>query len=161
MSGQTVAYIGLGSNLGESHATLARALADISALPGVAVCEVSPFYRSAPVQAHGPDFVNAVARIRTTLAPLDLLTALQTLETAYGRTRTHHNAPRTLDLDLLLYDDVTMNEPQLVLPHPRMHERAFVLRPLADLAPDMRLAQGSVQNLLTACADQRIERHDA
>jgi 2-amino-4-hydroxy-6-hydroxymethyldihydropteridine diphosphokinase len=158
---QATAYIGLGSNLGESHATLARALTDIFALPGVEHGEVSPFYRSAPVQANGPDFVNAVARIRTTLQPLELLAALQSLETAYGRARTYQNAPRTLDLDLLLYDNVVMNEAQLILPHPRMHERAFVLRPLADLAPDIPLTQGSIQDLLNACGEQRIERHGA
>jgi 2-amino-4-hydroxy-6-hydroxymethyldihydropteridine diphosphokinase len=161
MSHSIVAYIGLGSNLGESHATLARALAHIAALPGIDSCEASPFYRSAPVQAQGPDFVNAVARIATTLTPLELLGGLQGLETAYGRVRTHPNAPRTLDLDLLLYGQVEMDEPRLVLPHPRMHERAFVLRPLADLAPGMHLKQGSVADLLKACSQQAIERYTA
>lgn len=150
------AYVGLGSNLGDSGATLRAALAEIAAVPGVSSCTASPFYRSAPVDASGPDFINAVALIATTLAPLDLLDALQAIELAHGRERPYRNAPRTLDLDLLLYGDVSMDTARLVLPHPRMHERAFVLRPLRDLAPGLVLPQGRVDALLASLADQAI-----
>lgn len=151
-------YIGLGSNLGDSGATLRAALAEIAALPGVQRCTVSPFYRSAPVDATGPDFVNAAAVLDTTLAPLQLLDALQAIELRHCRERPYRNAPRTLDLDLLLYGDEVMDTARLVLPHPRMHERAFVLLPLRDLAPHRVLAQGSLDSLIAKVADQAIER---
>ncbi|WP_454691560.1 2-amino-4-hydroxy-6-hydroxymethyldihydropteridine diphosphokinase [Achromobacter aloeverae] len=152
------AYIGLGANLGDAGATLRQALRELAASKGITACEASPFYRSAPVDAGGPDFVNAVARLRTTLAPLALLDLLQALEHRHGRERPYRNAPRTLDLDLLLYGDVTMDEPRLTLPHPRMHERAFVLRPLLDLAPALTLPQGRATDLLAAIDDQPIQR---
>jgi len=128
------AYIGLGANLGDTHATLTAALAKLAATPGVTACEASSFYRSAPVDADGPDYINAVARLSTTLTPLALLDALQALEHQHGRLRPWRNAPRTLDLDLLLYDALTMTHPRLTLPHPRAHERAFVLVPLLEVA---------------------------
>lgn len=121
-------------------------------------CRASPFYRSAPVQASGPDFINAVAELDTTLAPLELLDALQALELRHGRERPYKNAPRTLDLDLLLYDGQRMDTPRLTLPHPRLHERAFVLYPLRDLAPGLQLPQGSYADLLRAAGDQAIEQ---
>jgi len=152
------AYIGLGSNLGDSGATLRAALAEIAALPGVQSCEVSPFYRSAPVDAAGPDFINAVAVLDTTLAPLPLLDALQAIELRHGRERPYRHAPRTLDLDLLLYGDAVMDTARLALPHPRMHERAFVLKPLRDLAPRLVLAQGTLDELIAKVAGQAIER---
>jgi 2-amino-4-hydroxy-6-hydroxymethyldihydropteridine diphosphokinase len=152
------AYIGLGANLGDSAATLRAALRALAALPDILECVASPFYRSAPVDATGPDFVNAVARLRTTLAPLDLLDALQALELEHGRARPYRNAPRTLDLDLLLYDDLRLDTPRLTLPHPRMHERAFVLLPLRDLAPGMMLHQETLDGLLARCGDQAIHR---
>ncbi|HEY0294014.1 MAG TPA: 2-amino-4-hydroxy-6-hydroxymethyldihydropteridine diphosphokinase [Bordetella sp.] len=152
------AYIGLGSNLGDSGTTLRTALADIAALPGIQACAASPFYRSAPVDASGPDFINAVAALDTTLAPLDLLDALQAIELAHGRQRPYRNAPRTLDLDLLLYGNVAMATERLTLPHPRMHERAFVLRPLHDLAPHLALPSGDISDLLKQTADQQITR---
>ena len=154
------AYIGLGANLGDPQNTLQAAAAALAALPGVQHSVLSPFYRSAPVQATGPDFVNAVARLDTTLTPLDILDALQAIEQQHHRLRPYRNAPRTLDLDLLLIEGVTLNSERLMVPHPRMHERAFVLQPLADLAPELRLAQGSVQTLLARCADQTVERLD-
>lgn len=154
------AYVGLGSNLGDSGATLHAALAELAALPGVQACTVSPFYRSAPVDAGGPDFINAVAALDTTLAPLALLDALQALELRHGRERPYRHAPRTLDLDLLLHGDTRLDTRRLVLPHPRMHERAFVLRPLRDLAPTLALAQGGLDTLIARVADQRIERLD-
>ncbi|WP_019936665.1 2-amino-4-hydroxy-6-hydroxymethyldihydropteridine diphosphokinase [Bordetella sp. FB-8] len=152
------AYIGLGSNLGDSGATLRAALQEISALPDVQACTASPFYRSAPVDASGPDFVNAVASLDTTLAPLQLLDRLQAIEQKHGRKRPYRNAPRTLDLDLLLYGEVSMSTQRLILPHPRMHERAFVLRPLRDLAPSAALPRGSLDALIAGIADQAIER---
>ena len=118
----------------------------------------SPFYRSAPVDATGPDFVNAVAALDTTLAPLALLDLLQALEQRHGRERPYKNAPRTLDLDLLLHGDTTMAHERLVLPHPRMPLRAFVLRPLRDLAPTLTLAGRSLDAWLDDIADQPIER---
>jgi 2-amino-4-hydroxy-6-hydroxymethyldihydropteridine diphosphokinase len=137
MTGERV-FVGLGANLGDGRATLAQALRDLAALPGTTVVAVSRIYRSAPVDAQGPDFHNAVAELRTTLAPQPLLLALQALEQAHGRQRPYPHAPRTLDLDLLLYGDRVLGEPALTLPHPRLHARAFVLRPLADVAPDLR-----------------------
>lgn len=157
-AGTTIAYIGLGSNLGDSGATLRTALEEIAALPGVHACTASPFYRSAPVDASGPDFINAVALLCTTLAPLPLLEALQSIELGHGRERPYRNAPRTLDLDLLLHGDAAMNTQRLILPHPRMHERAFVLRPLRDLTPSIVLPQGPIDALVDAVAGQKIER---
>jgi len=152
------AYVGLGANLGDGAATLRAALAELAALPGVRVQAVSPFYRSAPVDAGGPDFINAVAALDTALAPLPLLEALLALEQRHGRERPYRHAPRTLDLDLLLHGDARLDTGRLTLPHPRMHERAFVLRPLRDLAPQLVLAQGGLDALLAGLADQRIER---
>lgn len=154
----TIAYIGLGANLGNALSTLTQARDALAGLPGVRAVVSSPFYRTAPVDSSGPDYINAVVRLQTTLSPHNLLAALQKIEHDFGRERPWRNAPRTLDLDMLLYDDVTLNDPTLTLPHPRMHERAFVLRPLKNLAPDLVLAQGSIDTLLAGCADQGIER---
>ncbi|AVO51153.1 2-amino-4-hydroxy-6-hydroxymethyldihydropteridine diphosphokinase [Melaminivora suipulveris] len=129
------ACIGLGANLGEARAALQRAVRSIAALPDTRVLQVSSLYRSAPVDASGPDYLNAVVCVRTRLPALALLHALQAIETAAGRERPWRNAPRTLDLDLLLYGDERHDTPELTVPHPRMHERAFVLLPLAELAP--------------------------
>lgn len=132
------AYIGLGANLGEAANTLQVALQAIGLLPESRLLAASPLYRSAPVgYLDQPDFVNAVACIETTRPALQLLTDLQALEEQSGRQRTFRNAPRTLDLDLLLYGDCVLNEPDLELPHPRMHQRGFVLVPLLDIAPDI------------------------
>lgn len=155
---RVTAYIGMGANLGDTRATLEAATADIAALPQVHAPERSPFYRSAPVNAAGPDFLNAVLKIETTLEAEDLLRALHAIENRHGRNRPYLNAPRTLDLDLLLHGDEMRETAFLTLPHPRMHLRAFVLQPLYDLAPDLRLPQGSVKALLAACSDQALER---
>lgn len=155
-----VAYVGLGANLGDSAATLRAALRELAAVPGITACVASPFYRSAPVQASGPDFVNAVARVQTLLPPLAVLDALQTIENRHGRDRPHRNAPRTLDLDLLLYGDLRLDTARLTLPHPRMAERAFVLMPLRDLEPGLRLDGATLQALLARCGDQAIARLD-
>lgn len=153
-----VAYVGMGGNLGDAIATLKAAASDIAALPGVAGTTLSPLYRSAPVGTSGPDFVNAVLRMETSLGAETLLRRLQNIENAYGRERPYRNAPRSLDLDLLLYGTKEQHTDFLVLPHPRMHKRAFVLTPLRDLAPGMNLAQGSLDELLAACGDQLLSR---
>ena len=129
-------WVGLGANLGERADTLRAALVAINAVDGTQVQRVSSLYRSAPVDAGGPDYLNAVAELRTTLAPQELLQALQTIEQAAGRERPYRNAPRTLDLDILWWGDQSIDTPTLTVPHPRLHERAFVLLPLAELAPE-------------------------
>lgn len=154
----TRAYIGLGANLGDAQASLKEAATELSSMPGIVQFELSPLYRSAPIESSGPDYINAVAACETTLSAHQLLRVLQQLELRHGRLRPYRNAPRTLDLDLLLYGAQEIREPDLVVPHPRMHERAFVLKPLADLAPDLQLAQGSVAALLNACSDQALAR---
>ena len=135
------AYIGLGANLGGDLATLRATLASawraLAALPDTQVLATSSLWRSAPVDAGGPDYLNAVVALRTSMQPLELLHALQAIEHAHGRQRPYHNAPRTLDLDLLIFGDTTLDLPQLSLPHPRLHLRAFVLRPLLEVAPDL------------------------
>lgn len=152
------AYIGLGANLGDSAATLRRVLAQLQATDGIDAVTASPFYRSAPVDAAGPDFVNAVAALDTRLPPLALLDALQALENQHGRLRPYKNAPRTLDLDLLTYADVSLDHERLTLPHPRMHQRAFVLLPLHDLAPDMLVNGRPISTWVAQIRDQAIER---
>jgi 2-amino-4-hydroxy-6-hydroxymethyldihydropteridine diphosphokinase len=129
------AYVGLGANLGDRAGAIRRAMAAIAALPQTRFGRCSSLYRSAPVDASGPEYLNAVAQIETCLAPQALLASLQAIEDATGRERPYRNAPRTLDLDLLLYGDRRLQTPQLTLPHPRMGERAFVLLPLAEIAP--------------------------
>jgi 2-amino-4-hydroxy-6-hydroxymethyldihydropteridine diphosphokinase len=155
------AFVGLGANLGDARATLTRALAELAALPGVEALQASPLYRTQPVDAQGPDFINAVAQLRTTLSPLALLAGLQAIEAAHGRERPYRNAPRTLDLDLLLYGEQVIDLPTLAVPHPRMHLRAFVLAPLADLAPDLFIpGRGRVAALLAGLDPQPLSRID-
>lgn len=151
------AYIGLGANLGDARATLQAAWQALINTPGVADDGLSGLWRSAPVDAGGPDYVNAVGRVCTTLDPYQLLAALQAIEQHHGRQRPYRNAPRTLDLDLLLHGRCVQNDPVLTLPHPRMHQRAFVLRPLAQLAPTLVLPQGDWPRLLAGVADQCLE----
>ncbi|MFA7668364.1 MAG: 2-amino-4-hydroxy-6-hydroxymethyldihydropteridine diphosphokinase [Burkholderiaceae bacterium] len=152
------AYVGMGANLGDARKNLMLAAADIAALPGTLSTQLSPFYRSAPVDAGGPDYVNAVLLVETWTGPEALLQALLDIENHHGRLRPYRNAPRSLDLDLLLHGNSTRATPFLTLPHPRMHERAFVLRPLQDLSPDLMLPQGSLPMLLAACSGQRLEQ---
>ena len=146
-------WVGLGANLGDARAALRDAVRAMAALPGTQVRGVSSLYRSAPVDAGGPDYLNAVAELQTTLAPLALLHALQAIEQAAGRERPYRNAPRTLDLDLLLYGEQRLAGDELTVPHPRLWERAFVLQPLAELRPGW-VAPARLQ----AVAAQRIER---
>jgi 2-amino-4-hydroxy-6-hydroxymethyldihydropteridine diphosphokinase len=137
-SGQVLAYIGLGANLGDDpRAAVVAAIDAIAALEQVQLTRQSSLYGSAPVDAGGNDYVNAVVEVQTALAPHALLAQLQAIENAAGRARPYRNAPRTLDLDILLYDEQVLNDAVLVIPHPRMFQRAFVLRPLAEIAPSL------------------------
>ena len=154
----TVAYIGLGANLGDARQTIAAAINTLRQSSGILALKQAPLYSSDPVDAQRPVFINTVVAIDTTLEPSNLLDLLQAIEQAHGRERPYRNAPRTLDLDLLLYGELTIETPRLSVPHPRMHQRAFVLRPLQDLAPNLQLAQGSFTTLLAACQDQKLDR---
>ena len=154
------AYIGLGSNLGEPVAQLSAALEAMARMPETGLVARSSLYRSAPIgEPAQPDFVNAVARVETALAPEALLEALQHIERAHGRARPFPGAPRTLDLDLLLYADQHIHSTTLTVPHPRLHERAFVVRPLAEIAPE-RLVPGfgRARDLLLRVAGQRADK---
>jgi len=131
------AFVGIGANLGDARSAVLAAAQQVGALPDSRLLAVSPLYRSAPVQADGPDFINAVAAVQTRLTAPALLQALQGLEALHGRERPWRNAPRTLDLDLLLYGSAHIASDRLVVPHPRMLERAFVLLPLRDIAPEL------------------------
>ncbi len=135
------AYIGVGANLGDAVAAVRKALSDLGQLPLTRLAAASSLYRTAPHEAQGPDFINAVAALDTRLAAPELLGALQRLEQAAGRERPWRHAPRTLDLDLLLYGDAQIDSPSLTVPHPRWRQRAFVLLPLAQIAPQRVTAQ--------------------
>jgi 2-amino-4-hydroxy-6-hydroxymethyldihydropteridine diphosphokinase len=151
--------IGLGANIGRPLEAIETAISAIDREPGVRVTACSALYRSAPVDARGPDFLNAVIRVETTLPPADLLAVMQRIEQAAGRERPYRNAPRSLDLDLLLVDEVVLETPTLTLPHPRMHLRAFVLRPLIDIEPEQFIpGKGSARKLLDLCGEQPIEQ---
>jgi len=157
-----IAYIGLGSNLAHPRRQLARALVRLARLPQTRVLAVSRNFVSAPIGAmeRQPDYVNAVARLSTSLSPRALLAWLLAIERRHGRRRpagTRPNAPRPLDLDLLLYGRVRVRVPSLVLPHPRMHERAFVLRPLIDVAPTTTIpGHGLARRLIRNVRGQRV-----
>lgn len=159
------AYIGLGANLGEPQETLRAALDSLRSIERCQVAAVSPFYRSAPIDCDGPDFINAVAALDTGLEPYALLLHLQDIELMLGRKRRSHGekraVPRKADLDLLLMDSLILRTTPLTLPHPRLHLRAFVLRPLLDLDPALVApALGRLDRYLPTLADQRIERLD-
>jgi 2-amino-4-hydroxy-6-hydroxymethyldihydropteridine diphosphokinase len=158
------AYIGLGANQGDLVATLNAAVHSLGSLEQSQFVAASPFYRSAPIEANGPDYLNAVVRIDTDLEPYGLLLHLLEIEMVFGRKRggsgidARRNAPRSIDLDLLMVGDLIIRSAPLVLPHPRMHERAFVLRPLLDLAPDLTVpGHGLAAQLLSRVSDQVIE----
>ena len=169
------AYIGLGANLatplGDPHSTLTRALDDLAALPGTRITACSGFFQTTPVDADGPDFINAAAALDTSLDAPALLAALLLIEQGHGRTRPHpaagrpadqhadQHAARTLDLDLLMHGDSIINTPFLTLPHPRMHLRAFVLVPLSDIAPQLVIpARGSVSDCLETIGRKGVAR---
>lgn len=152
-------FVGLGANLGDVPATLHAALAALRELTGTVMVASSSFYASKPVDATGPDFVNAVAEINTALAPQALLLALHQIEARFGRERPYVNAPRTLDLDLLLYGQRVVTTPSLTVPHPRLHQRAFVLVPLLELAPDaVHPVVGPLIAALGAVANQVLHK---
>jgi len=155
VSAPSRAYVALGANLGDARATLAAARDALAALPGTKLAAVSSWWRTAPVDAVGPDFLNGVAALDTTLEPQQLLEALQAIELRHGRTRAHRNAPRTLDLDLLLYGDEHLSSDRLTVPHPRIAQRAFVLAPLLEVAPELRERYAAA---LAALSNQRVER---
>ncbi|MBU1365588.1 MAG: 2-amino-4-hydroxy-6-hydroxymethyldihydropteridine diphosphokinase [Gammaproteobacteria bacterium] len=152
------AYVALGANLGDPAATVRAAFGALANLPESRVSRSSSLYRTAPVGlTDQPDFINAVAELQTTLAPEALLEALFDIEQRFGRIRADKNGPRTLDLDLLLYDDQVIDLPHLTLPHPRLHLRAFVLQPLAEIAPQLVIpGRGAVAAWLPAVANQGI-----
>jgi len=156
----TLAYIGIGSNLDEPKSHVGRAFEDLAQIPDTSVVKRSSLYRSAPVgYADQPDFVNAVAEIATTLPASRLLAELKEIETRHGRQRSFRNAPRPLDLDILLYGELSLGLAHLTLPHPRMHERAFVLKPLMEISPELVIpGVGSVKDCLEKITDQNAER---
>ena len=148
----TLAFVGIGSNLDDPRAQVLRAFEELEALPHTRLVKKSSLYRSAPVgYAAQPDFVNAVAQLETGLPAERLLAELQAIELRHGRSRSFANAPRTLDLDLLLYGAAQLKTATLQVPHPRMRERAFVLKPLLEIAPQLPFS-------LDGCANQDVER---
>lgn len=158
----TLAYVGLGANIGEPRRQLLGALEELDRLPGTRLRARSSLYRSAPVgYAAQPDFLNAVAALDTELEPAALLDALQAIEAGHGRERSFRNAPRTLDLDLLLYGERIERTDRLTLPHPRMHERSFVLQPLAEIAPEAAVpGRGTASELLASLEVPLAQRLD-
>ena len=155
-----IAYVALGANLGNPAATVLAAFGALANLNESRVVHTSSLYRTAPVgNTEQPEFINAVAALETTLAPEALLDALLEVEQRFGRIRSEKNGPRTLDLDLLLYNDLELDLPRLTLPHPRLHLRAFVLVPLAEVAPSLKIPRrGSLAAWLPAVANQGIAR---
>ena len=153
------AWIGIGANLGDARATVEAAIAEIAALDGCQLVHRSSLYRSEPVDATGDDFINAVVQVSTVLEPAVLLGRLQHIEQGHGRQRPYRNAPRTLDLDLLMVDDLQLSGSALTLPHPRMHLRAFVLLPLLEIAPGVSIpGHGKAAQCARAVFDQTIEK---
>jgi len=152
----TTAYVGVGSNLNDPRAQVLQAFTELDGLPNTRVVRKSSLYRSAPMgHAAQPDFVNAVVQVETGLPAERLLAELQAVEARHGRERSFPNAPRTLDLDLLLYGNARIASQALTVPHPRMHERAFVLKPLLEIAPDLPF-----EKQLDSCKEQKVERLD-
>ncbi len=153
-------FVGLGGNLNDPRDQVLRAFKALDKLPHTRLLARSSLYRSAPVgYLNQPDFINAVAMLETELTPRELLDALLVLERANGRTREFLNSPRTLDLDLLLYDDLHHHEHGLTVPHPQMHKRAFVLLPLLEIAPGCIIpGVGSAAVAMQQCGDQKLER---
>ena len=159
----TRCHVALGANLGDLPATLDAACAALRELPACRWIGESPRYRTAPIESHGPDYLNSVVALDVAdedpRAPWQMLAALQAIEQRHGRERPYHHAPRTLDLDLLLWGDRRIDDPVLTVPHPRLQLRAFVLRPLLDLSPELVLpGLGPAWAFLDGVADQAIER---
>ena len=156
----TIAYVALGANLGDAEGSLRAVMRELSMHPGLRLLKSSSLYRTAPIGLkHQPDFINAAVSLETELDSRTLLRELFAIEQRFGRQRSIPNAPRTLDLDLLLYGEEVSTDSALTLPHPRMHERAFVLAPLIEIAPGLNIpGKGRVADLLAQCADQQIQR---
>jgi len=155
----STAYIGLGANLGNPQITVISAIDALAELPATVFICASSLYLTAPVEADGDDYVNAVAKLQTRLNPFELLIELQKLEHQFFRTRSYQNAPRTLDLDLLLYEQQTIDTADLKIPHPRMSQRAFVIFPLLEIAPGINIpGVGSAQSLLPNLQNQIIQK---
>jgi 2-amino-4-hydroxy-6-hydroxymethyldihydropteridine diphosphokinase len=156
----TLAYVGLGSNLDQPARRLEQAIEELDRLAHSRVVRRSSLYRSAPVGYAGqPDFVNAVVQLETGLSADRLLAELQGIEARHGRVRSFANAPRTLDLDLLTFEGLEMSSERLTLPHPRMQERAFVLKPLLEVAPEATIPGcGRAADLLARLANQEVEK---
>jgi 2-amino-4-hydroxy-6-hydroxymethyldihydropteridine diphosphokinase len=153
------AFVGLGANLGDARGALDAAFIALARLPHTTLRRASSLYRSAPVDSSGPDYLNAVVQVETRLSPRQLLAELQRIELTHGRERPYRNAPRTLDLDLLLHGAHRSASAVLTLPHPRLHQRAFVLRPLAEIAPELVITGvGAIGRLLLSVATQHAER---
>ncbi len=142
------AYVALGANLGDAQRMVQQAVADIAKLPDTVLVKASSLYSTAPIDSSGPDYINAVVQVLTSLSPYYLLTQLQNLEQAAGRKRPYTNAPRTLDLDLLLYSSGQITSSTLTVPHPRMLLRAFVLHPLHEIAPHL-VSDAQLRNVST------------
>ncbi|HET9204926.1 MAG TPA: 2-amino-4-hydroxy-6-hydroxymethyldihydropteridine diphosphokinase [Burkholderiaceae bacterium] len=154
-----LAFVGVGANLEHPAVQVERGIEALRELPQTELIARSSLYASAPVDAPGPEYVNAVVALRTALDATPLLHALHGIEARFGRQRTARNAPRTLDLDLLLYGDLRSDDAALRLPHPRLHQRAFVLRPLLEIAPDLQApGLGSLAQYLSEVQDQAIRR---
>jgi 2-amino-4-hydroxy-6-hydroxymethyldihydropteridine diphosphokinase len=154
------AFVGVGANLGDPAAQVRAAIAALAALPDTRLVVASSLYRTAPVgYAEQPDFVNAAVLLETALAPRALLEALQAIEARSGRARSFKDAPRVLDLDLLLYGGEVIDEPGLAVPHPRLHDRAFALAPVVEIDPAAVIpGRGPARDWLARCTDQRIAR---
>jgi 2-amino-4-hydroxy-6-hydroxymethyldihydropteridine diphosphokinase len=155
-----LAHVALGANLDEPVAQIRKAIGALSDLRESRLLRVSSLYRTAPIGIRGqPDFINAVSVFETRLDPLEMLEELFLVEASFGRRRDYHHAPRTLDLDLLLYGDQILDTPRLKLPHPRMHLRAFVLAPLLEIIPDCRIpGRGVATAWRTATRLQRVDK---
>lgn len=162
MNPRATVFLGLGSNLEQPLVQLSRALREVHEIPTTSLVRVSSFYDTVPIGlANQPNFVNAVAELQTQLNPSELLNHLIEIEAAHQRVRTVRDGPRTLDLDILLYGDICMNEPMLTIPHPRMHERAFVLWPLAEIAPELAIpGRGYVLELLVALDVSGVRKYE-
>lgn len=154
-----IAYIGIGANLGDARANVEDALVRLARMPETTLQARSSLYRTAPIDSSGDDYINAIARIDTGLAAHALLDALQTIELAHGRERPYRNAPRTLDLDILLYGEQRIATPELTVPHPRLTERAFALIPLLQLDPFIAIPGcGPAHQFAPGVADQAIRK---
>ena len=157
---QHTAFIAFGSNLNGPKSQVEQAIQTIKNTPHIELVQGSSLYKTAPVgYDNQDDFINAVAKIKTDLTPIELLRMLLNIERDFGRERPFHNAPRILDLDLLLYEDIAMTSAELTLPHPRMHERGFVMIPLAEIAPEISIGtHGRADELAAKCDNQGVSK---